>query len=161
MGRLGGALEHFVGVLGCLSCVLGASWGVLGELWSILWASWGRRKAPASVVVLLVGVIDRASMNTRIQHCLRRSAVWVISSLNPGQRKEVISSLNLESAEAISSLNLEFCAILLLNSISSLNLLTFREEITWNSFWTPFWTPFWIHYKKAKRVKTNKRKERK
>ena len=25
MGRLGGALEHFVGVLGCLSCVLGFS----------------------------------------------------------------------------------------------------------------------------------------
>ena len=59
-------------------------------------------------------------MNTRIQHCLRDSAVWVISSLNPGKRKEVISSLNLESAEAISSLNLEFCAILLLNLLPEL-----------------------------------------
>ena len=42
MGRLGGALEHFVGVLGCLSCVsgrLGASWAS----WGSFGASCGRR----------------------------------------------------------------------------------------------------------------------
>ena len=32
MGRLGGEWEHFVGVLGCLSCVLGRLGGALEHL---------------------------------------------------------------------------------------------------------------------------------